>query len=310
MQVAPVHPDVKRPLWSVIIPTYHCASYLKETLLSVLDQDPGSENMEIIVTDDHSTRDNPEQIVNDYGGGRVLFFRQEKNVGKVRNYEAGIMASKGIFIHQLHGDDKVRYGFYTEMEQIFNDNPMAQAAFCRSLYIDDKSRWIGMTGMVSNEEGIAKDILGELYINQLIQTPSMVVKRRVYEDLGGFDRRLDCFEDWEMWIRIANYYPIAVSDKVLAEYRSHHENATNLTFGNGTALKTFPLLSRIVDGYVDPEIKIKMRMKKRKASASFLLLSVKERKKSMRWDIKFGMGLKAMVLYPSLRNFYIFLQCL
>ena len=41
-------------------------------------------------------------------------------------------------------------------------------------------------------------------------TPSIVVRRSVYERLGSFDRRLVCAEDWEMWVRIAAHYPIWV----------------------------------------------------------------------------------------------------
>ena len=118
---------MKRPLWTVIIPTYNCANYLKETLASVLEQDPGEASMEIIVVDDHSTKDDPEAVVKEFGKGRVKFIRQEKNVGKVKNYETGLTISKGIYIHQLHGDDKVLPGFYKEMEAIFNESPI-----CRS----------------------------------------------------------------------------------------------------------------------------------------------------------------------------------
>ena len=107
---------MKRPLWTVIIPTYNCANYLKETLASVLEQDPGEASMEIIVVDDHSTKDDPEAVVKEFGKGRVKFIRQEKNIGKVKNYETGLKASRGRYIHQLHGDDLVYDGFYKEIE--------------------------------------------------------------------------------------------------------------------------------------------------------------------------------------------------
>ena len=51
----PLPPDVGRPVWSVMIPTYNCARYLRETLASVLAQDPGPDQMQIEVIDDCST---------------------------------------------------------------------------------------------------------------------------------------------------------------------------------------------------------------------------------------------------------------
>jgi glycosyltransferase involved in cell wall biosynthesis len=51
-RVEPRPPDPARPLWSVMIPTYNCADYLRETLASVLAQDPGPEEMQIEVVDD------------------------------------------------------------------------------------------------------------------------------------------------------------------------------------------------------------------------------------------------------------------
>ena len=90
LKIRPVLDDVQRPLWSVVIPTYNCANYLKATLASVLTQDPGPEVMEIIIVDDHSTKDDPEAVVNEYGQGRVKFYGQPKNIGKSSNYAFGI----------------------------------------------------------------------------------------------------------------------------------------------------------------------------------------------------------------------------
>ena len=47
-----------------------------------------------------------------------------------------------------------------------------------------------------------------------------MVRRDVYEHLGGFDRRIVCCgEDWEMWVRIAAHYPVGYEVEPLAVYR-------------------------------------------------------------------------------------------
>jgi cellulose synthase/poly-beta-1,6-N-acetylglucosamine synthase-like glycosyltransferase len=51
--IPPAPENVSRPLWSVMISTYNCASYLRETLASVLAQDLGADIMQIVVIDDH-----------------------------------------------------------------------------------------------------------------------------------------------------------------------------------------------------------------------------------------------------------------
>ena len=302
IKLLPIDEDIKRPLWTVVIPTYNCANYLKETLASVLEQDPGEAIMEIIVVDDHSTKDDPEAIVKEFGQDRVKFIRQEKNVGKVKNYETGLTASKGRYIHQLHGDDFVYNGFYKEMEAIFNKSPNAGAAFCRTNYIDSKSRITGVTGMIQNNEGVVPDILEKLYTKQYIQTPSMVVKRAVYETIGCFDRRLNSMEDWEMWIRMANNYPIAVSNKVLAAYRSHEENATKLTFKDGTALKTHQLICDIVDSYIDPDVKKNFSKMRNKKQAAFWLLSYKNSKHELSLKEKWSFVSMVLKLDFNLKN--------
>jgi hypothetical protein len=190
------------------------------------------------------------------------------------------------------------------MEAIFNKSPNAGAAFCRTNYIDSKSRIMGVTGMIQNNEGVVPDILEKLYTKQYIQTPSMVVKRAVYETIGCFDRRLNCMEDWEMWIRMANNYPIAVSNKVLAAYRSHEENATNNTFKDGTALKTHQLICDLVDGYIEPGIKQKFSKIRNQKQAAFWLLSYKNSKHELSLKEKWSFVSKILKLDFSLKNSY------
>lgn len=303
-----VSDSINRPLWSVLIPTHNCANYLRETLGSVLIQDPGEDKMEIIVVDDYSTKDNPEEVVEEIGKGRVRFVRQPQNVGKTRNYETGLQLSNGILIHQLHGDDRVLPGFYDEIERLYKLNREAGAFFTRSIYIDSIGRWVGMTGMVQQEEGIIPNMAEKLYVEQLIQTPSMVVKREVYEKLGGFDRRFDCFEDWEMWTRIANYFPISGTNKVLAEYREHENNATNQTFLNGTAIKTHSLLVNKIDSYTSNQIISNKKKEQKKQHANFIILSYRQRFKKMKFKDQIAILKILISLGASPKHYYRLLK--
>lgn len=40
-------------------------------------------------------------------------------------------------------------------------------------------------------------------------------------------------EDWEMWVRIARYYPVAYTPELLADYRTHDHSLTWFDIVNG-----------------------------------------------------------------------------
>lgn len=231
--IAPVSPDISRPLWSVMIPTYNCATYLRETLTSVLAQDPGPEMMQITVVDDCSD-DNPKSVVEEIGKGRVEFYQQKENVGLTKNFHTCLELSRGYLIHQLHGDDVVRNGFYRKMQQVFQEYPQIGAAFCRTIFIDEKGHWKWISSLELPETGILPDSwIKEIAQVCRIQTPSIVVARHVYEQLGGFDHRLRTAEDWEMWVRIAANYPIAHQVEPLALYRQHSSSNMQSNLNTG-----------------------------------------------------------------------------
>lgn len=230
--------DGHRPLWSVMIPTYNCARYLRETLLSVLVQDPGPDRMQIQVVDDHSTLDDPEAVVQELGRGRVGFIRQPRNVGHTRNFDTCLLQSRGHLVHLLHGDDRVRDGFYKTMARPFQMNSKIGAAFCGQEIINEQSEQIHVSAPLEMESGILENWLERIAIGQRLQTPAMVVRRRVYEQLGGFDHRIRYYgEDWEMWVRIAAAYSVWYQNEPLAAYRVHISSLSGQTQKTGENIR-------------------------------------------------------------------------
>jgi len=176
--------------------------------------------MQIAVVDDCSTDGDVAALVQTLGNGRVDYFRQPSNVGSLRNFETCLNHSTGQWVHILHGDDRVAVGFYAEIEFLFRQNPEAGAAFTNvtNLTMGASGEELEDRPPLVKETGIIKDFLFRIAEGQKLETPSIVVKRSVYEQLGGFFG-VHYGEDWEMWVRIAARFPIAYSPRCLAQYR-------------------------------------------------------------------------------------------
>lgn len=265
-EIPPVPEGTSRPLWSVMIPTYNCAKYLPETLAHVLAQDPGSEVMQIEVVDDHST-DDPGAVVEAVGQGRVSLYRQPENVGHTRNFETCLKRSCGKLIHLLHGDDYVRVGFYQKIQQAFEKNPEVGAAFCRQIFMDEHSHWHGISPLEQRSSGLLDNWLERLATEQRIMTPSIVVRREVYEKLSGFDNRLICTEDWEMWIRIAAHYPIWYEVEPLAVYRMHSISNTGRHVRTGEDIRYTRQAIEMFKWYLPEEISARVSKRARETYA-------------------------------------------
>jgi glycosyltransferase involved in cell wall biosynthesis len=252
-RLAPVADGGPRPLWSVMIPSHNCAGYLRQTLVSVLCQDPGPDVMQIEVVDDASTKDEPETVVREIGGGRVGFYRQTVNVGHSANFQTCLERSRGRIVHLLHGDDAVRPGFYETMGMAFERVPGLGAAFCRQVYIDETGNEIWHSPLERESGGILENWLQRIAVRQLIQTPSIVVARAIYEQIGTFDRRLSWVEDWEMWVRIAAYRDVWFETGQLALYRVHATSSTSRQLRSAENLRDVRRALSIIRRYLPSE---------------------------------------------------------
>jgi glycosyltransferase involved in cell wall biosynthesis len=201
-----------------MIPTFNCAKYLRETLESVLVQDPGSEQMQIEVVDDCSDKDDPEEVVKEIGQSRVLFHRKSKNQGAIRNFNTCIERSCGSLVHILHGDDLVETGFYKEFGAAFEASPDCAAIFCRAFVIDENRGLLGLSDFCQNLKEGSNDAR-ELMMSNPLRTPAAVVRRSFYERSGGFDTSLVHTADWDMWVRAIVYGRARMLNRPLASFR-------------------------------------------------------------------------------------------
>jgi glycosyltransferase involved in cell wall biosynthesis len=214
--------------WSVMIPAYNPdENYLEQTLQSVLKQDQGSDKMQIEVVDDCSPNGKTEEMVRKVAGDRIAVHRESRNLGLNGIWNRCIERAKGQYIHILHQDDLVFPGFYDALEKGLREHPDAGAAFCRHAYSDENGHWRTLSRLERPEPGILPNLIETLATKDCIQCASIVVKKTTYERIGGFSRELKHALDWEMWIRIANSFPMFYEPRILACWRQHGNATTS-----------------------------------------------------------------------------------
>jgi GT2 family glycosyltransferase len=220
-RIAPLETEAARPFWSVMIPTHDSAPLLERTLASVLAQDPGPDTMQIEVVDDASTRDDPREVVERLGLGRVAFHRHERNVGPPANFTACVRHARGRWVHVLHSDDAVLPGFYDSYRRRIEACPRSVMVGGGTVTIDVDDRHLGVTPPVGDAEGWLRDAAFVIAATNPLRAVSAVVAREAYERVGGFNPDLFHAADWEMWARVAAAGPVAWVDEPFGLYRWH-----------------------------------------------------------------------------------------
>lgn len=157
-----------KPLVSILIPVFNRRDILVETLDSALAQT--YPNFEIVVVDNCST-DGTWELMASYEGkdSRIRIYKNEENVGPVRNWKRCIDLAKGDYGKILWSDDLIAPGFLEKTVALMEENPDVGFVFTGTeIFFDGESRrnrtyFIGESGFYSTEDFIEGVLLGGPY---------------------------------------------------------------------------------------------------------------------------------------------------
>ncbi|MBD3373768.1 glycosyltransferase, partial [candidate division KSB1 bacterium] len=197
--------------------------YLIECIQSVVKQALDPETMQICVCDDCSEDQTIKEKIQAIAGTRVEVYRHPQRVGHIRNFNTCLNKAKGHLVHILHGDDQLRLGFYEKLTGVFESNQDIGAAFTRFIYIDDRGHWRALSGLEMDKPGIFHSFLPQVAVRHFILSAAMVVRRQVYEKVGGFCPQVPSYEDWDMWKRVGSISSVWYEPYPFVLYRKHRQ---------------------------------------------------------------------------------------
>jgi Glycosyl transferase family 2 len=210
------------PLVSVVIPAFNAANTIQETLASVSRQT--YENLDIIVVDDGSTDDTGAIVQRHCRSDPRVRVIRKSNGGVASARNAGIQSSKGTFVALIDADD------LWHPTKIAKQMEMLLAGGAEMALVYSPFRVIDVNGKVltsSRKFGANGWVLyRHFHINFIGNGSSILVRKAVLEELGGYDPRLreagaEGCEDLLLQLRIAARYRFGEVPEYLVGYRRH-----------------------------------------------------------------------------------------
>ena len=198
---------------TVVIPTYNRSNTIVKAIESIQNQSYPVD--EIIIVDDSSTDDTKirVQAIND---DRIRYFFLEQNRGAAgaRNY--GVAQARNDMIAFLDSDDV----WHTDKieKQVAVKREHAEFRLIYSAYVriyNDSSKEIHPD--MSGEKKLDGDMLSQILFENTVGTPTILMEKKLFEEIDGFDDGLRSLEDWDMVIRASQKTKFGFVPEVLVD---------------------------------------------------------------------------------------------
>ena len=211
----------KEPLVSVVIPSYNHACYIRECILSVVDQD--YKNIELIVIDDGS-KDSSVQVIEamrDVCEARFTRFKfiHRENRGLCNTLNQALEWCEGEYYSSLASDDVWLPFKLGKQVEYLDAHPEVVAVFGGVTLIDEHGR------ILRKVEKPGSFGFKEIFLNRYFLPAPTALVRRLELQAIGYDPLIK-IEDWNMWLKLSkrSMKPLVNLRESVTLYRQHGAN--------------------------------------------------------------------------------------
>ncbi len=200
-------------LVSIITPSYNQASYLEQTILSVLNQD--YPRIEYIVVDGASI-DGSVEIIRKYES-RLAWWVSEKDRGQADAINKGFARATGDVIAWLNSDDYYLQGAVSAAVKVFEEHPDVVLVYGNMLAVDEDGRTF-------NTLNYKQLTIEDLLCFQIIGQPAVFIRDSALQKTSGLNPAFHFLLDHLLWIQIAQHGNILHVNQTWSAARYHAES--------------------------------------------------------------------------------------
>jgi len=205
------------PKVTVLMSVYNGERYLREAVDSVLAQT--FTDYEFVIVDDGST-DGTATILDNYADLHIVRLTNEHNIGLTESLNRGLSIAQGMYVARMDADDVSLPERFAKQVQFLDEHPDISVLGTGFQIIDDVGTR-GVKVLFPTEPSLVK---WQMFFYCPIVHPSVMVRRMVYERLGGYNPDVHHSEDYELWLRAPPETKFANLPDVLLQLRKHDQN--------------------------------------------------------------------------------------
>ena len=209
---------------SIIIPVHNRSNELERAILSVLAQT--YQEFEIIVVDDGST-DSPEEVYRRCQDSRIKFYSiPHSGVSAARNF--GVEKSSYEHIAFLDSDDEWLPEKLESQIDALQKNPQYIICYTGESWIRNGQPFPHRKSRRKFSGWVFDHCLEDCFIG----CSTMLMEKRLFCEVGGFDAGLPVCEDYDLWLKISAKYPmLLVPDQLIRKHGGHSDQLSNRFWG-------------------------------------------------------------------------------
>jgi len=208
---SPVHRE--SPLITVIMAAHNAGAHLNEAVRSILEQT--FQDFEIIIINDASI-DETEKILERFTDPRMMIIRNSKNIGPAGSRNEALAIARGNYIAIMDADDLSLPMRFESQLNFLESNPDYALVGSYAYQIDESGQYLSVIKTQTANEEIRK----VLVLRNNFVHGSVMIRRSVLLEMGGYDKRFKYAHDYDLFLRIAERYQIANLSEPLYCWRS------------------------------------------------------------------------------------------
>lgn len=274
------------PAVSVVIVAYNKADTLADAINSVLEQT--CRDFEVLVVDDGSTDDTAERV-KVYGDKIRYLPKKNGGTGSARNL--GIARSQGRFVAFLDGDDLWLPRKLELQMMAFEREPGLAAVQCGAYCVDPSLKVIEKR-LCAPAQDTLLDFL--LFRNMPAFASCVVVRKEIFDRIGGFGTDLVILSDWDMCCRLARAGTLRSVPEPLVLYRQYPNNQSR-----SVEIHLWSGVRSLRRLFSDPTLEPDIRRRSRQIWARFYAMLAGGYARNGNWGKAAGWACKALKTSPA-----------